>query len=102
VNGKLLKQAKVDPRQMRHVEAIILSMTPKERKRPDIINGSRRLRIAKGSGRTVQEINRLLDQFKQMQKLMKQFKGMGMGRGGRGPGLPPGIGPGGAPGLFGT
>ena len=102
VNGKLLKQAKVDPRQMGHVEAIILSMTPKERKRPDIINGSRRLRIAKGSGRTVQEVNRLLDQFKQMQKLMKQFKGMGMGRGGRGPGLPPGIGPGGAPGLFGT
>jgi signal recognition particle subunit SRP54 len=99
VNGKLLKQAKVDPKQMRHVEAIILSMTPKERKRPDIINGSRRLRIAKGSGRTVQEVNRLLDQFKQMQKLMKQFKGMGAGRG---LGLPPGIGPGGVPGLFGT
>jgi signal recognition particle subunit SRP54 len=101
VNGKLLKQTKVDPKQMKYVEAIILSMTPKERRRPEIINGSRRLRIAKGSGRTVQEVNRLLDQFKQMQKLMKQFKGMGMGRG-RGLGLPPGLGRGGMPGLFGT
>jgi len=102
VNGKLLKQAKVDPRQIRHVEAIILSMTPKERQRPEIINGSRRLRIARGSGRTVQEVNRLLDQFKQMQKLMKQLKGFGTGRGGRGPSLPPGLGRGGMPGLFGT
>ena len=101
MNGKLLKQAKVDPKQLKHVEAIILSMTPKERQRPDILNGSRRLRIAKGSGRTVQEVNRLLEQFKQMQKMMKQLKGMGMGRGG-GPGLPPGIGRGGMSGLFGT
>ena len=100
VNGKLLKQAKVDPKQMKHVEAIILSMTPKERQKPEILNGSRRQRIAKGSGRTVQEVNRLMDQFKQMQKLMKQFKGMG--RGGRGLGMPPGMGRGGVPGLFGT
>jgi signal recognition particle subunit SRP54 len=80
VNTKALKNAKVDPKQLKHVEAIVLSMTPKERRRPEILNGSRRLRIAKGSGRTVQEVNRLLDQFKQMQKMMKQFKGMGMGR----------------------
>jgi len=80
VNNKVLKNTKVDPKQLKHVEAIVLSMTPKERRRPDILNGSRRARIAKGSGRTVQEVNRLLEQFKQMQKMMKQFKGMGMGR----------------------
>lgn len=80
VNTKALKQAKVDPKQVKHIEAIVLSMTPQERKRPEIINGSRRKRIAAGSGRTVQEVNRLLDQFKQMQKLMKQLKGMGMGK----------------------
>ena len=80
VNTKALKQAKVDPKQVKHIEAIVLSMTPQERKKPDIINGSRRKRIAAGSGRTVQEVNRLLDQFKQMQKLMKQLKGMGMGK----------------------
>jgi signal recognition particle subunit SRP54 len=80
VNNKLLKNTKVDPKQLKHIEAIVLSMTPKERRRPDILNGSRRLRIAKGSGRTVQEVNRLLEQFKQMQKMMKQFKGMGLGR----------------------
>jgi signal recognition particle subunit SRP54 len=83
VNSKLLKQTKVDPKKIRHVEAIILSMTPLERRRPDVLNGSRRLRIAKGSGRPVQEVNRLLQQFKQMQKLMKQMKGLG----GRMPGL---------------
>jgi signal recognition particle subunit SRP54 len=80
VNTKALKQAKVDPKQVKHIEAIVLSMTPQERKKPDLINGSRRKRIAAGSGRTVQEVNRLLDQFKQMQKLMKQLKGMGMGQ----------------------
>ncbi len=80
VNARALKQAKVDPKQVRHIEAIVLSMTPEERKRPQLINGSRRKRIAAGSGRTVQEVNRLLDQFKQMQKLMKQLKGMGMGK----------------------
>jgi signal recognition particle subunit SRP54 len=92
VNHKALKQAKIDPKRMKHVEAIILSMTPQERRRPDILNGSRRLRIAKGSGRTVQEVNRLLDQFKQMQKLMKQMRGMGMmgmmGAMGKRPGMP--------------
>jgi signal recognition particle subunit SRP54 len=84
VSSKMLKQTKVDPKKIRHVEAIILSMTPQERQRPDILNGSRRLRIAKGSGRPVQEVNRLLQQFKQMQKLMKHMKGFG---GGRLPGL---------------
>lgn len=76
VNNKMLKNVKVDPQRMKHIEAIILSMTPQERKRPEMLNGSRRARIARGSGRPVQEINRLLAQFKDMQKLMKQMKGM--------------------------
>jgi signal recognition particle subunit SRP54 len=88
VNHKLLKQAKVDPKRLRHVEAIILSMTPKERQRPDLLNGSRRARIARGSGRPIQEINRLMTQFKDMQKLMKQMRKMGMGMGGRMPRMP--------------
>jgi signal recognition particle subunit SRP54 len=78
VNQKMLKGVNVDDKQMKHVEAIILSMTPKERQKPDLLNGSRRARIARGSGRTVQEVNRLMDQFKQMQKMMKQMWGMGM------------------------
>jgi signal recognition particle subunit SRP54 len=86
VNAKVLKQANVDPKKLKHVEAIIQSMTPQERRRPEILNGSRRARIARGSGRPVQEVNRLLDQFKQMQKLMKQMRGMGMG--GRMPRMP--------------
>jgi signal recognition particle subunit SRP54 len=71
VNMAALSAAQVDDKRLTHVEAIVLSMTPKERADPDLINGSRRLRIAKGSGRTVQEVNQLLAQFKQMQKLMK-------------------------------
>ena len=78
VNQKALKNVNVDDKQLKHVEAIILSMTAKERAKPDLLNGSRRSRIAKGSGRTVQEVNRLVEQFKQMQKMMKQMKGMGM------------------------
>jgi signal recognition particle subunit SRP54 len=79
----------MDPKRMKHVEAIILSMTPKERTNPDLINASRRARIAKGSGRPVAEVNRLLKQFKEMQKFMKGMKGMmGMMGGGRIPGLP--------------
>ena len=66
----------MDPKRMKHVEAIILSMTPGERSDPRIINGSRRVRIAKGSGRPVAEVNRLLKQFVGMQKMMKQMKGM--------------------------
>jgi signal recognition particle subunit SRP54 len=72
VNAKMLKQANTDPRRMKHVEAIVLSMTPEERKQPGIINGSRRARIAKGCGRPVNEVNRLLDQFRDMQKMMKK------------------------------
>jgi signal recognition particle subunit SRP54 len=67
----MLKSANVDDRRVRHVEAIVLSMTPKERKDPALLNGSRRARIARGAGRTVQEVNQLLAQFKQMQKMMK-------------------------------
>ena len=85
VNSQMLKQVKIDPKRMKHVEAIILSMTPKERKKPELMNGSRRLRIAKGSGRPVQEVNQLLDQFRQMQKMMKQMTG---GPGGKPPKLP--------------
>jgi signal recognition particle subunit SRP54 len=71
VNPAMLQAAKIDDKKLKHVEAIVLSMTPKERSNPDLINGQRRLRIAKGSGRTVQEVNTLLSQFKQMQKFMK-------------------------------
>jgi signal recognition particle subunit SRP54 len=71
VSPQMLKSANVDDRRVRHVEAIVLSMTPKERKDPDLLNGSRRARIARGAGRTVQEVNQLLAQFKQMQKMMK-------------------------------
>jgi signal recognition particle subunit SRP54 len=88
VSGKMLKQANMDPRKMLHVEAIILSMTPQERQRPELLNGSRRARIARGSGRPVQEINRLMDQFKQMQKMMKQMRNMGLGMGGKMPRMP--------------
>jgi signal recognition particle subunit SRP54 len=85
VNSKMLKQANLDPKRMRHVEAIVLSMTPAERKNPGIINGSRRSRIAKGSGRPANEVNRLLDQFKDMQKMMKKASSGGMR-------MPPGMG----------
>ncbi len=67
-----LTDIKIDPKQMAHIEAIVLSMTPKERKNPDIIKASRKTRIAKGSGTSVQEVNRLLQQFDQMKKMMKQ------------------------------
>ena len=67
-----LQDVKIDPKQMAHIEAIVLSMTPKERRNPDIIKASRKTRIAKGSGTSVQEVNRLLQQFDQMKKMMKQ------------------------------
>jgi signal recognition particle subunit SRP54 len=85
INHKLLKQAKVEPKRLKHIEAIILSMTPQERRRPDILNGSRRLRISRGSGRPVQEVNRLMTQFKEMQKLMKQMRKLGLAGGGKKP-----------------
>src|SRR6476469_3724657 len=78
VNTKALKAMKsADPRRIKHVEAIVLSMTPEERKNPGIINGSRRARIAKGAGRPISDVNRLLDQFREMQKMMKKMAGGG-------------------------
>ena len=68
-----LTNVKIDPKQMAHIEAIVLSMTPSERRNPDIIKASRKTRIAKGSGTSVQEVNKLLQQFDQMKKMMKQF-----------------------------
>ena len=98
--GKM-KDMKVDEKRMSHTEAIVLSMTAQERTRPDIINSSRRKRIAKGSGRTVMEVNQLLKQFDMMRKMMKN-KGMlrglmgnmmgGGGKGGGMPGMPKGFG----------
>jgi signal recognition particle subunit SRP54 len=84
--GKQLRGLNVDDRQLDRVEAIILSMTPDERRRPELINGSRRARIAKGSGTSVQQINQLLLQHKQMKKMMKQMAG---GKMPRVPTLPP-------------
>ena len=67
-----ISNVQIDPKQMAHIEAIVLSMTPKERRNPDIIKASRKTRIAKGSGTSVQEVNKLLQQFDQMKKMMKQ------------------------------
>jgi signal recognition particle subunit SRP54 len=71
--GRQIRNIKVDERQVDRVEAIILSMTPAERRNPRMIDGSRRRRIAAGSGMSVQQVNQLLGQFKQMQKMMKQI-----------------------------
>jgi signal recognition particle subunit SRP54 len=90
VNAKLLKQANLDPKRMRHAEAIVLSMTPEERHNPSLLNGSRRARIAKGAGRPVSDVNRLLEQFREMQKMMKKM-GQGGGQGGGRARIPPGI-----------
>ena len=78
--GANLKNVNLDEKQMAHTEAIILSMTPKERENPSIIGGSRKRRIAAGCGLKVEDVNRLLKSFEQMQKLMKQFSGPGMGK----------------------
>ena len=81
--GKAIKGATLDPKAMSRVEAMILSMTPQERRLPNIINGSRRRRIATGSGTSVQDINKMLKQFAQMRKMMKnigRFKGRGIPR----------------------
>jgi signal recognition particle subunit SRP54 len=77
--SKQLGDIEVDDRQLARVEGIVLSMTPRERSLPHVIDGSRRQRIAKGSGTTVQQVNQLLDARKQMEKVMKQMsKGKGM------------------------
>ena len=72
VNAQALKAVNADGKRLKHVEAIVLSMTPDERADTSILTGARRLRIAKGAGRTVQEVNRLLEQFQQMRKLLKR------------------------------
>jgi len=92
--------ANVDDKMLSHQEAIILAMTPKERRNPKLLNGSRRRRIATGSGTTVQEVNRVLKQHKQMSQFMK--KAGKMGKSGRMPGLTagfPGMGGGLPPGM---
>ena len=71
---KELKNVKIDPKDMAHIEAIILSMTPYERRHPEVLKATRKQRIAKGSARSVEEVNRLLKQFDQMKIMMKQFK----------------------------
>ena len=68
-----LDKINIDPKDLAHVEAIILSMTPYERKHPEILKSSRKQRIAKGSGRNIQEVNRLITQFEESKKMMKQF-----------------------------
>ena len=73
MNNKALKGMKVDEKELKHIEAIIFSMTPREREKPLIINGQRRHRIAGGSGTSIQQVNRLLKQFEQMKKMMKKF-----------------------------
>ena len=85
VNGAMLKNANLDEKRLKHIEAIVLSMTRRERSDPEVMNGSRRIRVARGSGRTVQEVNQLLAQFKQMQKFMKAAgkPGMKLPSGGR-------------------
>ena len=81
---KGLKNVQVDDKQIGHVEAIIRAMTKKEKEQPEIINASRKKRIAKGSGRPIQEVNRLLKQFEEMKKMMKQMTSMTKGKGKKG------------------
>lgn len=78
-----LKDAKIDEKMLSHTEAIIHAMTRKEREKPDIINASRKKRIAAGSGTSVEEVNKVLRQFEQMMKMMKQFSDMGRSRQGK-------------------
>lgn len=85
---KGLKNVQVDEKQLAHVEAIIQSMTREEKEKPEIINASRRKRIAAGSGRPLQEVNRLIKQFEEMRKMMKQFTNMQKGKGKKKGGFP--------------
>ncbi len=75
IKAGAVKNAQVDEKALARTEAIILSMTERERNKPDIINGSRKKRIAAGAGTTVEEVNKLLRQFEQMSKMIKQFSG---------------------------
>jgi len=83
MNSAQLSNTDVDEKALAHVEAIIYSMTPDERHNPSLLNGSRKKRIAAGSGRTIQEVNRMLKQFTEMQKMMKQLSGGLGGPGGK-------------------
>ncbi|MFG6115146.1 signal recognition particle protein [Halobacillus sp. MO56] len=85
---KGLKNAQIDEKQISHVEAIIQSMTKKERQDPSLMNASRKRRIAKGSGTSVSEVNRLLKQFEEMKKMMKQMSNMQKGKKGKGMNFP--------------
>ena len=78
--GKALKDVEIDDNAFKGIEAIILSMTPKERQHPEVLNQSRKNRVAKGSGTTIQEVNRLVKQFDQTRKMMKMVTGSKMGR----------------------
>ena len=78
--GKALKDVEIDDNAFKGIEAIILSMTPYERQHPECLNTSRKMRIAKGSGTTIQEVNRLVKQFDQTRKMMKMVTGSKMGR----------------------
>jgi signal recognition particle subunit SRP54 len=90
---KELKNADIGEKELGRVEAIIRSMTPAERANPDSINGSRRLRIAAGSGTSVGEVNQLTKQFKEMSKMMKRMPGLGgkKGKGKKGPSKLPNL-----------
>ena len=68
-----LNQININPKDMAHIEAIVLSMTPYERRNPEVLKATRKQRIAKGSGRSVEEVNRLLKQFEEMKKMMKMM-----------------------------
>ena len=78
--GKAIKDIDIDDDAFKGIEAIIYSMTPKERTNPEILNGSRRQRIAKGSGTSLQEVNRLIKQFDQTRKMMKMVTGGNMAK----------------------
>ena len=100
--GKQLKDVDIDPKQFSRVEAIILSMTPRERKNPKLFNPSRKRRVAAGCGMKVEDVNRLLKQYESMRQMMKQLKKYAQGGGKKGHGrmpfgLPPMGGMGGNP-----
>jgi len=78
--GKAIKDIDIDDNSFKPVEAIIRSMTLQERENPDLINGSRKERIAKGSGTSIQQVNQLLKQFSDMRKMMKTMNKMGGGK----------------------
>ena len=104
--GKQLKDVDIDPKQFARTEAIILSMTAAERAKPDIINPARKRRIAAGCGQKVEDVNRLLKQYRSMQDMMKQLRRMSGKKGGRGgmpmmPGMPAMGGMPGLPGMGG-